>query len=208
MISLTKIFKSVYYSMRYDFPHFYKFPMKIGKNSKLSISKNAQLYIAKRLNFAMYSTDLCQTRKSLLLMQGNSKLYINGISNFGMGSIICIHDNCTLSVGDGTYFSGDTKINVWDSVTIGDNCLISWDVIILDSDSHTVILDKPQEKTKPVVIGNHVWIGCGAIILKGVHIGDNSIIAAGSIVTKDIPANCLAAGNPAKVIKHDINWQR
>ena len=59
----------------------------------------------------------------------------------------------------------------------------------------------------PIKIGNHVWIGQGATILKGVTIGNNSIIAAGAIVTKDIPANCIAAGVPARVIKEDVNWK-
>lgn len=67
-------------------------------------------------------------------------------------------------------------------------------------------LDK-RVPEQPVEIGNNVWIGVGATILKGVTIGDGAIIAAGSVVTKDIPARCLAAGVPAKVIKTDVEWE-
>ncbi|MDX2046776.1 MAG: DapH/DapD/GlmU-related protein [Chitinophagaceae bacterium] len=61
--------------------------------------------------------------------------------------------------------------------------------------------------TKPVIIGDHVWIGTGAIILKGVHIGNGSVITAGAVVTKDVPPGCLAGGVPAKVLQKDITWE-
>ena len=60
---------------------------------------------------------------------------------------------------------------------------------------------RPKLKTAPVIIGNNVWIGMNATILKGVTIGDNSVVAAGSVVTKSVPANVVVAGNPAVVIK-------
>lgn len=63
------------------------------------------------------------------------------------------------------------------------------------------------KKTKPVCIGNHVWIGQRAMILKGVSIGDGAIIAAGAVVTRDVPAGCLAAGVPAKVIRKNVEWK-
>jgi len=61
--------------------------------------------------------------------------------------------------------------------------------------------------TQPISIGNHVWIGINATILKGVTIGDGAIIAAGAVVTRDIPASCMAAGVPASVIKNNISWE-
>jgi len=67
--------------------------------------------------------------------------------------------------------------------------------------------NKVRESSKLIVIGNQVWIGSGARILKGVIIGDNAIIAAGSIVTRDIPANCMAAGIPARVVRTNVSWE-
>lgn len=78
-------------------------------------------------------------------------------------------------------------------------------MIIRDSDNHTIHYDG-FEKSKPIIIGNHVWIGMRATILKGVTIGDGAIIAAGAVVTKDVPARCLVAGVPARVIKENIEW--
>ncbi len=79
---------------------------------------------------------------------------------------------------------------------------------IIDTDFHRIIDSTLKNNIicESINIGNHVWIGCNVTILKGVNIGDNSIIAAGSIVNKDVPKNCLAGGNPARIIKKDISW--
>lgn len=92
------------------------------------------------------------------------------------------------------YIQGENGINLGDNVQLAPGvCLIS------SNHSETNILDhKPAD---PIIIGSNVWIGAHAVVLPGVKIGENTIIGAGSIVTKDIPANCVAAGNPCKVIR-------
>ena len=92
------------------------------------------------------------------------------------------------------------------TIKIGNNVLIAPNVLIMDSDFHIPwpVKDRNQfsiELDKSVEICDNVWIGARSVILKGVTIGCNSIIAAGTVVTKDVPANALAAGNPAKIIK-------
>ncbi len=97
---------------------------------------------------------------------------------------------------------------IWarESITIGNHCMIGSNVIIVDSDQHSIdYMERRNDTgtilTEPVSIDDDVWIGMSSIILKGVHIGKNTIIGAGSVVTKDIPSNCIAAGNPCKVIR-------
>jgi acetyltransferase-like isoleucine patch superfamily enzyme len=91
-------------------------------------------------------------------------------------------------------------------VEIGTGCHIAWGVTICDHDFHAVRTDlKIKVPTKPVHIGNNVWIGMNATILKGVTVGDNSIIGAGSLVIDDVPKNCLVGGVPARVLKDGVH---
>jgi len=110
-----------------------------------------------------------------------------------------IGKDALLRIDKGTYLNRNTLIVAERSVEIGKNCKISWDVIIMDSDQH--VLGNPNEANAPVVIGDDVWIGCRAIILKGVRVGRGAVIGAGSVVTKDVPEYTVAGGVPAKVIK-------
>ena len=95
-----------------------------------------------------------------------------------------------------------TRITSATAVTLGDDCMLAQDVYISDSDWHD-LYDRSLAvgNTEKVKIGNNVWIGDSAIIGKGVTIGDNAVIGAGAVVVKDIPANAIAAGNPAAVIR-------
>ncbi len=83
-------------------------------------------------------------------------------------------------------------------LTIGEKTIVAFDAIIL---SHDYASRKHAAKT---IVGSYCFIGCGSIIMPNVTVGDHSIVAAGSVVTKDVPNNCIVAGNPAKIIKTDI----
>lgn len=92
------------------------------------------------------------------------------------------------------------------TVRIGDNVMMGPDVLIYTTNHEYGNIDVPMQQQgyqpeKPVSIGNDVWIGARVIILPGVHIGDGCVIGAGAVVTKDVPAYCVCAGNPAKVVK-------
>ena len=96
-----------------------------------------------------------------------------------------------------------TRIMSATLVKMGDSCMTAQSVSIGDADWHDLYdRSMPVGNTKEVIIGNNVWIGDMAMVSKGVTIGDNAIIGAGSVVVKDIPANAIAAGNPATVIKY------
>ena len=112
-----------------------------------------------------------------------------------------------IKIGENVGISG-TTIYAWNSIEIGANTLIGANCKILDSDLHPIDAEDRAKKeyadyvkTAPVIIGKNCFIGCNTLILKGVNIGDNSVIGAGSVVTKSIPANVIAAGNPALVIR-------
>ena len=114
-------------------------------------------------------------------------------------------DGARLTIGDNVGISGST-INCATSITIGNNTNIGSGCIITDTDSHPIhwmVRRKNAEPapTKPIIIGDDVFIGARSIILKGVTIGDGAVIGAGSVVTKDVPSRVVACGNPAKVVK-------
>jgi acetyltransferase-like isoleucine patch superfamily enzyme len=108
-----------------------------------------------------------------------------------------------LEIGDRTYLNRRTEIVARREIVIGSDCAISWDVLITDSDEHW---QEHVEMVQPVRIGNHVWIGARAMVLRGVTIGDGAIVGAGAVVTRDVPPRTLVAGVPARVIREQVQW--
>lgn len=120
--------------------------------------------------------------------------------------IVTRSPDAEIYIGNNVGISGAT-IYARKSIKVGDNTLIGGNTKIIDNDFHPVDpelrLKTPNENMgiRPIEIGENVFIGCNCLILKGAKIGDNSVIGAGSVVSGKIPANCVAAGNPAKVIR-------
>ena len=107
-------------------------------------------------------------------------------------------------IGENNWFSNNLSVYALQSVRIGNNCRVGELVSIMDADFHEInpaTRDRSAGVVKPVLIGNNVWIGNRAMILRGAKIGDNFVIGAMSLVTGKIPPNCVAAGVPAKVIR-------
>lgn len=109
-----------------------------------------------------------------------------------------------ISIGSNCHLNNNVTIVACQEVVIGDNCLIGNRVTVFDSDFHDISPDSrysSRGQSAAVSIGDDVWIGTGAMILKGVSIGAGSIVAAMAVVTKSVPGNCIVAGIPARVIK-------
>ncbi len=172
-------------------------------DNKFLLEKNADIQIADKL--FLYEDDYIQNgRTSILKMEKGSRLIVRGGYTFYYGSTISIREGATLVLGSGGFINTDCRIMVKERIEIGDGCAISSDFEVMDSDWHSLC---GVMKTAPVRIGNHVWIGTKVTVLAGVTIGDGAVIAAGSVVNKDIPPNALAAGVPAKVVKNDVSWE-
>jgi acetyltransferase-like isoleucine patch superfamily enzyme len=106
-----------------------------------------------------------------------------------------------IRIGHYGLISPGVRISSSCGIRIGDNCMIAHGAYITDSDWHDVYNRVEAGKSAPVEIGDNVWIGDGATVCKGVTIGENSIVGAGAVVVSAIPANCIAGGNPARVVK-------
>lgn len=140
------------------------------------------------------------------------------------GSVIFESPQGALSIGNGTFIGGNTKLISINSIQIGDHVTIAWGVTIYDHNSHSLsheerILDQQRQlldlktgnfvsskdwsvvKSAPIAIGNHAWIGFDAVILKGVNIGEGAVVAARAVVSKDVEPWTVVAGNPAQIVK-------
>jgi maltose O-acetyltransferase len=107
-----------------------------------------------------------------------------------------------IEIGNHTFVNYGSSIAARTSVKIGSRCLLGHYTFVMDNDQHDVVRHTELPRSEPVIIEDHVWIGSKTVILPGVRIGSRAVIGAGSIVTKNIPPRCVAAGNPARVLRY------
>lgn len=175
--------------------------VRLKPGAKVVSNKNGYLI----LGYGNGSTQYSKRSGCNFELLKNARLNINGRSSIGYHSSIRIEDNAEITIGDNTYLSGGCLLRAADSIRIGDNCAISWNVSILDTDSKAYLIgSQVQKSTQKITIGNNVWIGSNSIILKGVSIGEGAIIGAGSVVTKNVAPHTVVAGNPAKLIRENV----
>ena len=167
---------------------------------------NKIAFIDKKLKL-IESVIINSKSKSQIKIGNNVTIVRAKIFAFNLGKII---------IGKYSYIGKNTQIDSCAEVKIGNYCMISNNVLIQDHNSHPInkldrrkqlikLQDRPtnvnESATKKIIIGDDVWIGTDSTILKGVTIGNGSIIAARAVVTKNIPPNSIVAGNPGKIVK-------
>src|SRR4051794_9870670 len=116
-------------------------------------------------------------------------------------SIFTVLPHGRLTIGDRTFINYGVDIAATGLVSIGADCMIGTHVSIIDNDFHELVDRHRMPGSKPVVIGDNVWIGNRAIILPGVTIGSGAVVGAGAVVVHDVPPGTLVVGNPARVVK-------
>ena len=142
-------------------------------------------------------------RPSSIRLDTNSCIETKGSFSIMYNADIVLFGGAVLSLGKDSFINSNCIIRCHNRISIGDQCAISHDFTVMDSNAHELNGDRTP---KEVIIGNHVWIGTRVTILPGVHVGDGAIIAAGSVVTKDVESNTLVAGNPARQVKTSVEW--
>jgi acetyltransferase-like isoleucine patch superfamily enzyme len=137
-----------------------------------------------------------------------SGVRLSGKSSIGWGNRASGDVLPELVIGDDSFVGHECSFAVARSIRLGRHVLLAGGVRVYDYDGHPVDAGRrragepnPPEQIRPVVIGDDVWVGTGAMILKGVTVGDRSVIAARSVVSSDVPADVVVAGNPARVVK-------
>lgn len=207
---------TLYINFKYfKFKDAVKFPILVfGKVSVQALKGN--ISISAPLNTGMIKFGFIQVGifpKSIrTIFDIHGTLEFVGKANFGRGAGLSVNKGGYMKIGDNFKLSGNSSIiaSHGKSVTFGNDCLISWDVLVMNSDFHEIydMESKIINPAQDVVIEDHVWIGCRSLILKGAKISKNSIIAANSTVVGNlISQNSIYAGNIAKKIKENVIWK-
>ena len=186
--------------------------LRVFKPSMCYVHQEALVRIEKYLNFNRQWDSQRTLRNKMvgsIYLAKDATLDVDAFDVYA-GSRINVNAGAKLSLGSG-YMNHECVIDCFDSISIGHHVVISERVVLRDSDNHSIqdmeaISSDESAVTAPIVIGDHVWVGMNTIVLKGVTIGEGAVVAAGSVVNKDVPPHCLVAGVPAKVVKTDITW--
>lgn len=190
--------------------HFTRKGIRVYKPCMYFVHPKANVKIGNYLNFnRQWDKERILRNKMAgsLYVSENATLEVGAVDVFS-GSRITVNPGAILKLGNMKMNQG-VVIECFRSITIGNDVGIAEGVSIRDSDSHPIIInDCPisQDVSAPIVIEDHVWIGMNAIVLRGVTIGEGSIVAAGSVVSRNVPPHSLVSGVPAKVIANNVSW--
>lgn len=201
--------------MIHAFPRLY-FKIRRMEHGSLLIRPGSMVYIDRYAEFMIKTTGSLEVNaswfkgrgrryKSELRLEAGSSLLCHSDFKLYQGASVYVAPGAVLELkGSHGFMNTNSTLNCFCHVEIGDDVGIGDNVTITDSDHHAINGKSP---TAPVIIGDHVWICSNAIICKGVSIGDGAVVAAGSVVNKDVPSHSLVGGVPARVLKEGISWK-
>lgn len=174
--------------------------IRLDRGARIQVPRDARLVIGKNhAGGAPASLDMRQ----------NARLTINGSGPVSMarGTRVLILKDAHLSIGAETVINFNATITCFTSIRIGVGSGIGWNSNVFDANGHKLTVDGvPRSVCKPVIIGDHVWVGTGVTVL-GATIGDGAVVGAGSVVVSAVPSKVLVAGNPARVIGKNVSFE-
>lgn len=148
--------------------------------------------------------------KTKIQVGKNANLIIKGDLHLGRGSVIIVTGNGVLTLGKDFAISASSTIICYDNISFGDDVLLGWECLIQDCDSHKIydINGVRKPTTKPISVGNKVWLTCRVTVLKGAIIPDNCVVSACSLVVGNkTVANTIIAGSPGVSVKEIQKWE-
>ena len=168
--------------------------IKIDKSTQLEIDKNVKLVGCK-----------------IIIRGKNNRLVVEDGVKIHRSTIEIMGNNCLVKIGKKSMIGDNCYLMTKEESTnliIGEACSLSRNVKVMASDGHPIFKDgKRINEAKDIILESHIWIADNVTILKGVTIGSESVIGINSMVTKDIPQNVVAVGNPARVVQEGIEWR-
>ena len=172
--------------------------LKIGPGSKVTFTANSFLFVGFRL-YTPTPTAIHLGRRATLAIDGTVEI--------ARGVRLYVHDDARLEMHSGTRIGDHSTLTCWNHITFGGNGGLSWYCNVMDTPLHEFVVNGVKKPlTAPVAFGKNVLVGSYATVLAGVTVGDGAVVAAGSVVTKDVPARSLVGGNPARILSHDVEW--
>ena len=172
----------------------------LDNNKKASFYRSTQIVLCEGASKKNIVLDAYSRIHGTLLAKGTGYISVGKYSQIGPGSIVV--SSSRVEIGD--YTSISTGVIISDTNTLPINPFDRVKVIRGESDIHNNIT-RLYEEAKPIIIGQNCWLGENSCIYKGVTIGKGSIVAANAVVTSDVPENCIVAGNPARIVKTEID---
>ncbi len=147
-------------------------------------------------------------KRSRSIWQVSGMVTFRGKASIGHGSKLSVRGD--LKLGADFNMTAESTIVCAKEICFGDDCLLSWDILVMDTDEHP-LYNKEHKRInpdKPILVGNHVWIGCKCVLLKGAVIPDDTVVAAGTLLTSAISGEQqVIGGNPPSVLKRDVRWE-
>ncbi len=213
---LLSLPRTIYFNLRYlSFKQALKLPIWLANNVRIYKMKG-RIVLPDDIHLAMirlgYHTipimDQSSTHTILNLEKG-AVLEFKGTAHIGMGSKINVSKNATLVLGNNFAISALSSINCYKRIIFGRDVQLSWNCLVMDSDSHKIYNKDNQQinEDKEIIVEDKTWIGCNCTVLKGSHILPNTVIGANSILSnKKYPGNCILAGQPAEYKKEIKEW--
>ena len=205
-------FKTIYFNFKYlPFQQAIQIPIKVSKHVYL-LRTDGQVKIDSAIQTAMIligygDVGIFDKKVSRSIWSVTGTVIFRGSARIGHGSRLSVGGE--LILGNNFHITAETAIVASNRVEFGDDCLLSWDTLIMDTDFHEVrdMSGNILNPSTPIVIGDKVWIGCRCLVLKGSIIPNNSVIGANSVVSKHLEKeNAVYAGQPARILKEEITW--
>lgn len=147
-------------------------------------------------------------KRSRSIWQVSGTVAFGGKASIGHGSKLSVRGNLTL--GADFNMTAESTIVCAHQISFGNDCLLSWDILIMDTDEHPIYNQEGirTNPDKPIIVGNHVWIGCKCTLLKGTEIPNNAVVAAGTLLTSAFSGeNQVIGGNPPAILKSNVRWE-
>ena len=147
-------------------------------------------------------------KRSRGIWQVSGRVSFGGKTSIGHGSKLSVRGH--LSLGAGFNMTAESTIVCAKEITFGEDCLLSWDILVMDTDEHP-LYDKENERINPdkaIIVGDHVWIGCKCVLLKGSEVPSHTVLAAGTLLkTTFAGEHQVIGGNPPSILKRDVRWE-